>query len=156
MTTSTDGGLTWTQATVPGVSGLGGQPLVKPGGAVIVPYLTTGGAIAALRSITGGASYTGPVTVAAVADHPVAGNLRSETLPTAEIDAEGRVYVAWADCRYRSGCAANDIVMSTSLNGISWSPVTRIPIDSTTSTVDHFVPASASTRPRQGAPRTSP
>jgi hypothetical protein len=139
MTTSTDGGLTWAQATVPAVSGLGGQPLVKPRGAVIVPYLT-GGAIAALRSLDGGASYTGPVTVASVAQHPVAGNLRSDALPTAEIDAAGRVYVTWADCRYRTSCAANDIVMSTSLNGISWSPVTRVPIDPTSSAVDHFIP----------------
>ena len=147
MATSTDGGLTWAQATVPAVSGLGGQPLVQPNGTVIVPYLTTGGAIAALRSSNGGASYTGPVTVASVAQHTVAGNLRSESLPTAEIDAAGRVYVAWADCRYRTGCAANDIVMSTSLNGTSWSPVTRVPIDSTTSTVDHFIPGP---RRRQG------
>jgi hypothetical protein len=140
MATSVDGGLTWAQATVPAVSGLGGQPVVKPGGAVIVAYLTTGDAIAAIRSINGGASYAGPVAVATVARHAVAGNLRSEALPTAEIDAAGRVYVAWADCRYRTGCAANDIVMSTSLNGTSWSPVTRVPIDATTSTVDHFIP----------------
>jgi hypothetical protein len=140
MATSTDGGLTWAQATVPAVSGLGGQPVVKPGGGVIVPYLTTGDAIAAIRSSNGGASYTGPVTVATVAFHPAAGNLRSEALPTAEIDGEGRVYVAWADCRYRTNCAANDIVMSTSLNGTTWAPVTRVPIDATTSTVDHFLP----------------
>jgi hypothetical protein len=151
MATSTDGGLTWAQATVPAVSGLGGQPLVKPGGAVIVPYLTTGGAIAALRSTTGGASYTGPVTVASVSDHPVAGNLRSEPLPTAEIDGAGRVYVAWADCRYRTNCAANDIVMSTSLNGLSWSPVARVPIDSTTSTVDHFIPGLGVDRATSGS-----
>ena len=140
MATSTDGGLTWAQAIVPAVSGLGGQPVVKPGGAVIVPYLTTGDAIAAIRSSNGGASYTGPVTVATVAFHPAAGNLRSEALPTAEIDGEGRAYVAWADCRYRTNCAANDIVMSTSLNGTAWAPVTRVPIDATTSTVDHFIP----------------
>ena len=30
--------------------------------------------------------------------------------------------------------------MSTSLNGLAWSPVTRVPIDPTTSTVDHFIP----------------
>jgi hypothetical protein len=113
---------------------------VKPGGAVIVPYLTTGNAIAAIRSINGGVSYTGPVTVASISHHDVAGNLRSGPLPTAEIDGAGRVYVAWADCRYRANCAANDIVMSTSLNGLSWSPVARVPIDATTSTVDHFIP----------------
>jgi hypothetical protein len=140
LATSADGGLTWAQATVPAVSGLAGQPVVRPNGTVIVPYLTTGGAIAALRSTNGGASYSGPVTIASVALHNVAGNLRSGSLPTAEIDAAGMTYVAWADCRYRSSCAANDIVMSTSLDGSSWSPVTRVPIDPTTSTLDHFIP----------------
>jgi hypothetical protein len=140
MATSVDGGLTWAQATVPAVNGLGGQPLVRPNGTVIVPYLTTGNAIAALRSTNGGVSYTGPVTIASVAHHNVAGNLRSDALPTAEIDGAGKAYVAWADCRFRSGCAANDIVVSTSLDGASWSAVTRVPIDPTTSTVDHFIP----------------
>ena len=82
----------------------------------------------------------GPVTIASVAQHIVAGNLRSGSLPTAEIDAAGKAYVVWADCRFRSGCSANDIVLSTSLNGTTWSPVTRVPIDPTTSTVDHFIP----------------
>jgi hypothetical protein len=35
---------------------------------------------------------------------------------------------------------ANDIVMSTSTDGSTWSAVRRIPIDPTTSTVDHFIP----------------
>jgi hypothetical protein len=140
MATSTDGGLTWAQATVPAVNGLGGQPLVQPNGTVIVPYLTTAGTLAALRSTNGGTSYTGPVTIASLAQHVVAGNLRAPSLPSAEIDAAGKVYVAWADCRFRSTCSANDIVLSTSLNGTTWSAVTRVPIDPTTSTVDHFIP----------------
>jgi hypothetical protein len=50
------------------------------------------------------------------------------------------VYVAWQDCRFRSGCPANDIVFSTSTNGTTWTAVTRVPIDATTSGVDHFIP----------------
>src|SRR5207249_1639377 len=47
--------------------------------------------------------------------------------------------------RGRAGvrCASNDIVMSTSSNGTAWSPVVRIPIDDTTSAVDHFIPGLA-------------
>ncbi|HVI10268.1 MAG TPA: sialidase family protein, partial [Candidatus Binatia bacterium] len=52
----------------------------------------------------------------------------------------GKVFVAWADCRFRKSCSSNDIVMSTSSDGNTWSAVTRIPIDATTSTVDHFLP----------------
>ena len=48
--------------------------------------------------------------------------------------------MVWSDCRFRKGCASNDIVMSSSTNGTTWSAVTRIPIDATTTTVDHFLP----------------
>jgi hypothetical protein len=47
--------------------------------------------------------------------------------------------VVWPDCRFRSGCSTNDIVISTSLDGTTWTPPRRIPIDPTTSTVDHFI-----------------
>src|SRR5438067_2403035 len=127
--TSTDGGSHWTTGFLDGITKYRGAGPYDRASDPSVAYDARHGVwlIAAL-------------TVVTVARHPVAGNLRSDPLPTAEIDAAGRVYVAWADCRYRSGCAANDIVMSTSLNGTSWSPVTRVPIDATTSTVDHFIP----------------
>jgi hypothetical protein len=83
--------------------------------------------------------------VASVADHQVAGNLRSGPLPTAEISGDGEVYVAWEDCRFRRGCKSNDIVYSTSTDGVNWSAVTRVPIDSTSSGVDHFIPGIAVT-----------
>ena len=59
------------------------------------------------------------------------------------IDANGQVYVVWPDCRFRSGCSSNDIVMSTSTDGVKWSDPQRIPIDAVTSTVDHFLPSIA-------------
>jgi hypothetical protein len=42
-------------------------------------------------------------------------------------------------------------VMSTSSNGSTWTPVVRIPIDPTTSTVDHFIPGIAADKSTQGA-----
>ena len=48
--------------------------------------------------------------------------------------------MAWSDCRFRTGCAENDIVYSSSSDGTTWTAVTRVPIDPTTSTVDHFLP----------------
>jgi hypothetical protein len=50
------------------------------------------------------------------------------------------VYVTWQDCRFEQGCKANDIVMSTSTDGVKWSPVKRIPIDPVNSGVDHLLP----------------
>src|SRR5437763_16376655 len=66
--------------------------------------------------------------------------MRAEPLPSAEIDAGVKVYVVWDDCRFRSGCTAKAIVMSTSTDGTTWSAVSRIPIDAITSGADHFTP----------------
>jgi hypothetical protein len=143
MSRSTDGGATWSTPVAPsgGPTGLGGQPLVQPSGTVVVPYSANGSAIRAFNSTNGGSSWSASTLVANVSSHGVAGNLRDgEGLPSAEIDASGKVYVAWQDCRFRSGCPANDIVYATSTNGTSWSAVTRVPIDATTSGVDHFIP----------------
>lgn len=143
MATSTDGGLTWGPQRQPSgrPSGLGGQPLVQPNGTVVVPYSANGASIRAFSSTNGGTSWTSTVLISRIQAHTVAGNLRDgEGLPSAEIDGSGRIFVAWQDCRFRSGCPANDIVFSTSTNGTTWSAVTRVPIDPTTSTVDHFIP----------------
>jgi len=145
-TTSTDGGLTWEalKTTADNAFGFGGQPLVQPGGTVVVPFLgPTAAAVGAFRSLDGGATWTATATISQVSFHPEAGGLRSSPLPTAEIDGNGRVFVAWSDCRFRSGCAANDIVMSTSTDGVGWSAVARIPIDAVSGPVDHFIPGLA-------------
>ncbi len=146
MSTSRDGGLTWSAplATANRATGLGGQPVVQPNGTVIVPAASAfENAIIAFRSTDGGASWSRTVTVARVRDHAEAGNLRSGPLPSAEVDAAGKVYVVWQDCRFRKRCASNDIVMSTSTDGLAWSAIARVPIDATASTVDHFIPGIA-------------
>jgi hypothetical protein len=154
MSRSTDGGATWSAPTSPSgtPSGLGGQPLVQPNGTVVVPYSANGSAIRSFTSTNGGSSWNSSVLIATVSDHVPAGGLRSGAgLPTAEIDAAGTVYVAWQDCRFRSGCPANDIVYSTSSNGTTWSAVTRVPIDATTSGVDHFIPGIGVDRATSGS-----
>jgi hypothetical protein len=104
-----------------------------------VPFL--GGGIDAFRSTNGGKSWSSTVVISSIKNHTEDGNFRSfADMPSAGIDAAGKAYVIWWDCRYRSGCSSNDIVMSTSTDGKKWSPVPiRIPIDPKTSTVDHFI-----------------
>jgi len=144
MVTSTDGGLTWGPVRDAGCSsGLGGQPVVQPNGNVIVPFSANGGAEYSLRSTDGGTTWGGCTLIASVDEHGVAGNMRTFSLPSAEVAGDGRVYVAWQDCRFRSGCPGNDIVYSSSLDGLSWSAVTRIPIDPVNSGADHFLPGIA-------------
>jgi BNR repeat-like domain len=141
MSTSSDGGLTWGpgKSSADGANGLGGEPVVQPNGTVIVPF--QGGGIDAFRSTDGGKSWSKTVAIASIVNHQDDGNVRTGfDLPAATIDGAGKVYVVWFDCRFRSNCSSNDIVMSTSTDGKTWSPVSRIPIDSLKSTVDHFLP----------------
>jgi hypothetical protein len=143
MSTSTDGGLTWGPPlpTMDHAHGLGGQPVVQPGGRVVVPFegLTRGSGIRAFTSDNGGLSWNRSVRISTVTSHAVPG-LRTSPLPSAEINAAGVVYVVWQDNRFEPGGSANDIVLSTSANGTTWSPVKRIPIDPVGSNIDHVIP----------------
>ena len=140
MSTSSDGGLTWgaAKSTATGAAGIGGQPLVQPNGTVVVPIETSG--ISAFISSNGGGSWSIPATVSNIQTHLDAGGIRSGPLPSAAVDGAGTVWVVWEDCRFRTSCSTNDLVYSTSTNGLQWSKVARVPIDATTSTVDHFIP----------------
>jgi hypothetical protein len=154
MSTSTDGGSTWgpQQNTANNATGIGGQPLVQPNGTVIVPIDNANEtAVLAFISTNGGSSWSSTVTVATISSHTDAGGIRSGPLPTAEIDGAGKVFVVWADCRFESRCRANDMVMSTSTNGTSWSAVARIPADAVGSGVDHFIPGLAVDKSTSGS-----
>ncbi len=144
LSTSSDGGLTWSVpiSTPLHAHGLGGQPLVQPNGNVVVPFesIDTAGAIAAFGSTDGGQTLTNAVTISRINFHRVAGDLRTSPLPTAEIDGAGTVYVAWEDCAFEAGCPANDIVFSSSSDGVNWSGLKRVPADPVGSGVDHFIP----------------
>jgi hypothetical protein len=149
MSRSTDGGLTWNLSQTPSTFGNGGQPVVQNNGKVMVPYAGSG--IQTIVSTNGGVSYTGPQNVASVQTHTPAGSLRAPLLPSAEIDGAGKIYVVWPDCRFRTSCSSNDIVLTTSANGQAWTPVVRIPIDALTSTADHFIPGIGVDRSTSGA-----
>jgi hypothetical protein len=113
-------------------------------GRVVVPFLSfSTGSIKAFNSTNGGASWSTPVTVGTVSYHTPAGGLRAPDLPSAEVRNPGPVVVAWADCRFEPSCSANDIVLSSSSDGVTWRPVTRIPLDPVGSGVDHFFPGIA-------------
>jgi hypothetical protein len=146
MSTSSDGGLTWGtgRKTANNATGIGGQPVVQPNGTVIVPIDNANEtALQSFRSTDGGASWSATTIITTISSHAVAGSLRTGPLPSSEIDAAGKVYVVWQDCRFRRGCKSNDIVMTTSTDGTTWTPVIRVPIDAVGSSVDHFIPGLA-------------
>ncbi|MGW4792485.1 hypothetical protein ACWEPC_08755 [Nonomuraea sp. NPDC004297] len=151
---SSDGGLTWVVAGTT-ATGLGGQPVVRPNGAVVVPYLGSDGRIRSFRSRDGGASWGESVPVAQVERHPVAGGLRAAPLPSAEIDAGGTVYVVWHDCRFQVDCAGNDIVLSRSSDGAALALAAttachRAPDD------DHHPPGPSASPPPGAPTHTAP
>lgn len=146
MSTSLDGGLTWSAEvnTTGAGRGTGGVPVVQPNGTVVVPirapFMTD---ILAFRSTDGGTTWSSPIQIATISHHTIGPSdmpFRTINFPSADVDRDGVVYVAWEDCRFRRKCASNDIVMSKSTDGVSWSSPTRIPIDRVSSKVDHFIP----------------
>lgn len=157
MSTSSNGGVNWSPAQMTGNNafGIGGQPLVQPDGTVIVPingFTRFNFTINAFVSKDGGASWGPTHRVAVVAfRHPAGGIRASIPLPSAEMDASGKVYVVWSDCVFEPGCPASDLVFSTSTNGNVWSKVTRIPLDPIGSGVDHFIPGLAVDRSTSGS-----
>lgn len=152
MSYSTDAGQSWNVSSVPGACVIGGQPVAQPNGNVVVPIDDCfEGNVESFVSTNGGQSYQGPYEVAAIQGHFESADIRTSPLPSAQVDDTGRVYVVWQDCRFRPSCNANDIVLSYSDNGTTWSKVYRIPIVKTSSSVDLFIPGIAVDRSTGGA-----
>jgi hypothetical protein len=151
---SRDGGLTWSgQVAAPdnaGRSSIVGrwapapQPVVQPDGDLVVPYYDEN-RLAAVRSADGGLTFSSSVTVAPTQFRPTPG-LRAPPLPSAEVDGAGTVYVAWPDCG--QPCGRNSIVVSSSPDGIVWSPATRLSLGP--GRVDFVLPGLAADPSRPG------
>jgi hypothetical protein len=127
---SDDGGVTWSTPVRAGAVLVGTQPVVQPNGALTVVAGDYNGedalrgTIVALRSTDGGATWRS----SNVSDLQSAANdpMRAIALPSVDVDSTGTVYAAWHDCRFRPSCTANDIVLSTSADGVTWSAPSRV------------------------------
>lgn len=161
MSTSKDGGRTWSkpQTTADKALGLGGQPQVQPDGTVIVPF--AGYATMSLRSFIsqdGGRSWSKTTLVA---------NINGNVLPSAQIDGAGKIYLVWVDCQFEKNCTAtgggedarmlasgpqeDDLVMSTTIDGLHWTQPRLIPTDPLGSGIDHLIPGIGVDRGTSGA-----
>jgi hypothetical protein len=141
---SSDGGLTWSSpsfeavsVSVPGV-----QPVVRPDGQLVVLFLDRPNSLFAVRSDDGGATFSERERVATVRAQQR--RLRSDLLrvfplPSAGVDGGGSVYVAWSDCRFRSACTANDIVLSHS-TAAGWTRPRRVVVRGLGPTASHVLP----------------
>jgi hypothetical protein len=141
---SDDGGQTWSQPVAAASTLVGTQPVVLPDGTLVVVVgdyqgeTALDGAIDALVSHDGGATWT-RVTISTLQSHD-AGRLREASLPSAAVDAAGTIDAVWADCRFRAGCSGDDLVLSTSTDGIVWTAPVRIPLAPLTSSEVDFIP----------------
>jgi hypothetical protein len=151
ISSSDDGGTTWSPATlVDAANGSGWQPVVQPNGTLVIVY-EGARTIGAVRSRDGGRTFDAPVVVDRLRTADVSG-MRAPSHPSAEVDEAGVITVAWHDCRFRAGCATNDVVISSSSNGVRWSRVRRVPTAPELDALNHFVTGLAvdpSTRGRQ-------
>jgi hypothetical protein len=168
--TSVDGGLTWgfaatTSGSAPvGEEPNGAQPLPRPDGSLTVVYAvgaaededsgdedsdeTTSADVLAATSADGGASFSPAVQVAGLTAAPVP-ELRAPPLPSADVAGDGRLFIAWQDCRFAPSCARNRIVLSTSPDGTTWS--SPAPVPSSGATATQFIPGLAADPTGTGA-----
>jgi hypothetical protein len=148
MSTSSDGGHTWSkpQTTADQAQGIGGQPLVQSNGTVVVPISSMDGShLLSFISTDGGKSWSKTTVIA-----PISGY----TLSTAAIDGANTIYVVWVDCRFEKQCIPqgsaddavllagarqDDLVMSTSSDGVHWSVPRFIPVDPPGSGIEHTI-----------------
>ncbi len=133
LQTSSDGGLTWSAPIgSPDNAGRnvnqspGVQPVVRPDGELVIVFLGDD-RIASIRSTDGGQTLSRAQLVASARPTQTP-NFRAFSLPSVDVDASGRVYVAWMDCQFRPTCGDGaDLVLARSTtDGARWEPIAPI------------------------------
>jgi len=143
--TSSDGGLTWGPPVPSPVFGddslNGSQPVVRPDG-MLVNLFSGRTSLGESISTDGGKSFTTATTIVPqdFTDVPA---IRSSPFPSVEVDAAGTIYASWNDCGRRSRCTGDDIVLISSADGRTWSPVRRVPTGDTKAGHTYFMPGLA-------------
>jgi hypothetical protein len=123
VTWSDDGGVTWSLPADMGVrGGVGVFPAIGANGDLVVVYLVQVGefAIAASRSLDGGATWSPSVRIADVSGRCRIPDFRAFSLPAAAVDAAGTYWATWHDCE-RAGGGINAVYVATSDDGAGWS-----------------------------------
>ena len=122
---SDDGGRTWSAPVTRRLPVTGVIPVVQPDGRLVLAFWSGKTGMVAVASIDGGVTLGEPVVISEF-EARSAEPLRAPPLIAADVDGQGRVVAVWQDCRYRPGCAANDVVISRSADGRTWSPPARV------------------------------
>ena len=150
---SSDGGRTWSAPVAapvesPALRGNGAYPVVRPDGTLLVFFSVYGSidpgidSILVARSRDGGETIEPARRVAPLLTEDIVG-VRSPAFVSADVDSTGTVYVTWADCRFSAECTANGIVLTTSRDGVDWTPPRLVPFGRPNAALDRFTPAIA-------------
>jgi hypothetical protein len=160
LVTSNDGGVTWgSQVFSPDqAAGLVTSMAIQPNGNVVVLGRNggpNGDQEYAIRSVDGGHSLEATANIAT--SFFIFPFMRADPSLTSGVDAQGTIYVVFPDCRFRdncsdpvaasgcrfvtdnSSCTTNDLLLTTSNDGVIWTSPKRIPIDPVHSSVDHLI-----------------
>ena len=141
MRTSTNGGATWGAAPRPAAASRASAVSRSS-----CPTATHGAVSVAVCTIARSAAPTAePPELdvwSRISHHTIRRPARGASA-CAEVDASGTVYVSWSDCRFRSGCPSNDIVLAKSTSETTWAGPTRVPIDPSAAPSTTSCPASA-------------
>jgi hypothetical protein len=138
---SSDGGSTWGNATLIESGGRNAAPVVDRGNVVL--FYNTASAIKMARpNIARGGGYTISTVAATTALQARPTHYRAGIYPAAGADGKGNLYVAWADGRNVG--RGNDILISRSTDGASWSAPVAVNNDATAA--DQLMPALAVSR----------
>jgi hypothetical protein len=121
---SDDGGRTWSAAVTRRMPVTGVIPVVQPDGRLVLAFWS-GRSMVSVTSTDGGVTLAEPVAISRLTPRDVR-PFRAPPLIAAEIDGNGGVVAAWQDCRFRAGCAANDVVLSRSPDGRTWTDPVRV------------------------------
>jgi len=122
---SDDGGRTWSQPVTRRIPVTGVIPVVRPDGTLVLVFWSRRTGVVAVPSRDGGVTLGEPVVVSGLQAHD-ARPLRAPSIVAADVDTSGSVLVVWHDCRFRAGCSANDVVVSRSADGTTWSKPARV------------------------------
>ena len=122
---SDDGGRTWSPPVTLQINVTGVIPVVQPNGMLHLVFWSPRTGMVSVPSTDGGATLGQPATIAAFESRN-ARPFRAPPLVAADVDAAGGLLAVWQDCRFNAGCSANDIVLSRSTDGMTWSQPARV------------------------------
>jgi hypothetical protein len=122
---SDDGGRTWSTAVTRRMPVTGVIPVVQPDGRLVLTFWSGRTGMVSVTSTDGGITLDEPVLISRLTARN-AQPFRAPPLIAADVDRGGGVVVVWQDCRFRPRCGANDVVLSRSPDGRTWSEPRRV------------------------------